>query len=56
MNWCGIIGARAETCGDFTPDLAVAAGLIIQAPLKHTKNNVIVADYEALNFGGLAFG
>ena len=56
MNWCGIPGARAETCGNLTPDLAIAAGLIVQTPFKHSQDNVIITYYEPLNFRRLAFG
>jgi hypothetical protein len=54
MDWCGIVGTRAETCGDFTPDLTIAARLIVEAPFKHTQDNVIVAYYEPLYFSRLA--
>lgn len=56
MNWRGTVGTRAETCGYFTPDLAIATGPIVEAPFKHSQDYVIVAYYEPLHLSSLAFG
>jgi len=55
MNWCGVLGAGAKPRCYFAPDLTIAAGLIVEAPFKHSENNVIVACYESLHFSRLAF-
>jgi hypothetical protein len=51
----GVLGAGAKPRCYFAPDLTITAGLIVEAPFKHSQDNVIVARYEPLHFSRLAF-
>ena len=49
MNGCWPVPVGHQTFSYYASNPTIAACLAVEAPLKHTKDNIVVADYEALD-------